>query len=134
MVGHLTVASIAGATELALLIGGAVSAEPAGRQTQCFYPNEWSGWKAAKDTKSIYLRVGVNRIYRLDLASACDELRYPDVHLITKVHGSGSYCSALDFDLSVVSEPHGIPVPCIVSKMTALTPSEAAALPKDLKP
>ena len=57
-----------------------------------------------------------------------------DVHLITKVHGGGSYCSALDFDLSVVSEPYGIPVACIVSKMTALTPDEAAALPKDLRP
>ena len=133
MVGHLKIAGIAGAAGLALLIAGAAPAEPAGRQARCFFPNEWSGWKATKDARSIYLRVGVSRIYRLDLSNACEELRYPEAHLITNVRGGGSYCSPLDFDLSV-SEPHGIPVACIVSKMTELTPSEAAALPKDLRP
>ena len=133
MAGHLTIAGIAGATGLALLVAGAAPAQPPARQARCFFPNEWSGWKAAKDARSIYLRVGVTRIYRLDLSNACEELRYPEAHLITNVRGGGSYCGPLDFDLSV-SEPHGIPVACIVSKMTELTPSEAAALPKELRP
>jgi hypothetical protein len=133
MVRHMMAAALAGAASLVLVTAGAVQAQPADRQTQCFFPNEWNGWKATPDAKAIYLRVGVSKIYRLDLADACEELQEPDAHLITKLRGSDSYCNALDFDLSV-SEPHGIPTPCIVSKMTQLTPDEAAALPKNLRP
>jgi len=126
-------AGLVGAATFALNVVGGAQAQPTDRQTQCFYPADWHGWKAPPDSKSIYIRVGVNRIYRLELADACIELQAPDAHLITQLRGSDMYCTALDFDLRV-SEEHGISVRCIVSGVTELTPAEAAALPKNLQP
>ena len=98
----------------------------------CFFSRDWQGWKASEDTKAIYIRVGINRIYRLDLASSCPDLRYPNAHLVTKLRGD-SICNALDIDLKV-SEGQGFATPCIVQKLSQLSPAEAAALPKALRP
>ena len=120
---------------IASMIGLAVAdAQPAARAPQeCFYSQDWNGWKASPDSKSIYIRVGVNRIFRLDLSQACTELQMPDVHLVTKLRGSSSICSALDIDLRI-SDGHGFETPCIVSNITRLSDAEAAALPKKQRP
>jgi hypothetical protein len=112
----------------------AANAQPASKPAQeCFYSNNWDGWKATPDGKSIFIRVGVSKIYRLDLSSACPALLSPNTHLITKMHGSSSICGALDFDLQV-SDGSGFSTPCIVSEMTPLSKDEASALPKELRP
>jgi hypothetical protein len=117
-----------------LSLAAVVHAQPRAAE-QCFYPTDWNGgWRAARDSRAIYVRVRMHDIYRLDLTAACPELQEPDAHLILKLRGPAIYCTALDFDLSVAETPPGIAVPCIVSRMTQLTPSEAAALPKDLRP
>lgn len=100
---------------------------------QCFFTTQWNGWKAPND-HTIYLNVSNNKIYRLDLAGSCPELMWGDAHLINRdEEGTGSICTALDWDLKV-SDGHGIKAPCIVSKMTLLTPEEAAAIPKKFRP
>lgn len=133
MVRYLMGTGMAAAAAFTLAAANVAQAQPASSAPQCFFPNEWNGWKATSDSKAIYIRVGVSKIYRLDFANACTDLQQPDAHLITKVRGSGAYCTALDFDISV-SEPHGIATPCIASKLTQLTPEEAAALPRNLRP
>jgi hypothetical protein len=117
----------------ASMVGSAAEAQPASHPAQCFYPQNWNGWKATPDSKSIYIRVGVNEIYRLDLSSACPELQQPDAHLINTVRGPSTICSAVDLDLRV-SEGQGFSTPCIVSNMTPLSAAEASALPKKLRP
>lgn len=98
----------------------------------CFFSRDWQGWKATDDGKAIYIRVGLHQIYRLDLASSCPDLHYPNAHLVTKLRGD-SICDALDIDLKV-SDGSGFAVPCIVSKLSELSQAEAAALPKALQP
>jgi len=49
------------------------------------------------------------------------------------VRGSGMICRPIDLDLRV-SVGRRMSTPCIASKLTQLTPEEAAALPKGLKP
>jgi hypothetical protein len=132
MVRHLTKAAMTGAAALSLLAAGAAQAQPK-HADQCFFPNQWEGWKATPDAKTIILRVRVNTLYRLDLTEACPELRVPGAHLVTQLRGSELYCSPLDFDLRV-AEPSGPAVPCIVRGMSQLSPAEAAALPRDLRP
>lgn len=100
--------------------------------TSCFWSRDWQGWKASADSTAIYLRVGRDRIYRMDLASACPELRYPDAHLVTTLH-TGSICDALDIDLKV-AQGQGFATACIVRKLSQLSPEEAKALPKALQP
>ena len=109
-----------------------LAAEGQGKQ-HCFFSNQFNNWKAA-DEKTLYIRVGVNRYYRLDLAGACRTALWPDAVLITRFRGSNAVCSAIDWDLKVAQRVDGIPEGCIVSKMTELSSSEAEALPRKVKP
>ena len=119
----------------ATLFGPAAVAQPSTKPApQCFYSSDWDGgWKATPDSKSIYIRVGINRIYRLDLSAPCPELQAPMSHLITEQRGGSSICSAIDLDLKV-SDGHGFSTACIVSNLTPLSPEQASALPKDQRP
>ncbi|HLI66195.1 MAG TPA: DUF6491 family protein [Caulobacteraceae bacterium] len=126
--GALAVA--AALTPAALTGGGQVAAAPG---QSCFFVRDWEGWKAAND-HTIYLNVSGNRIFRLDMAGDCPELSYPGARLISRdIAGNGSVCSPLDLDLKV-SLDHGIASACIVQHMAELTPDEAAALPRNLRP
>ena len=113
------------------------SAQPApnpNTHSACFFVNQFWNWKAPND-KTIYIRVNLNQYYRLDLASSCPELLWPDPHLIMNVRGPDTICTALDWQLRVSNGGRlGGGVPCIVKTMTELTPGEAAAIPAKFKP
>lgn len=109
------------------------NAQPAAGKTSCFTPPEFQNWKAPND-HTIYIRINLNRYYRLDLQGKCEALLWPDAHLITVFRGPDIVCSALDWDLKVSEGMNGIPEACIVKSMTELTPQEAAAIPKKFKP
>ena len=125
---------------LAMALGAPVAiAAPAAQspaaqpKEECFASSDWDGWKATPDSRTVYIRVGINKIFRIDLASECPELQDPVAHLVTTLRGSAWICRAIDLDLKV-SDGHGFVSPCFVSKLTRLTPEEAAALPKKLRP
>ena len=108
-------------------------AQPARPAGQCFATTEMGSWRAA-DASTLYIRVHMNKIYRLDLNGRCSLLTAPGARLITTFRGSNTICSPLDWDLRV-SEGIGSPSePCIVKAMTPLTPEEIAALPPKAKP
>ncbi len=122
---------------LALAAGLAASSapalsKPAAQPTQCFLSRDWSSWRPSADSKSIYLRVGVSQVYRLDLAYACPTLQQPNARLITKLRGGDWICHPLDVDLQVSDGV--VPEPCIVKGLSRLTREEAAALPKGARP
>lgn len=128
----------AAACIIALLIGtagaSAQSTQPAPQQRSCFLITELRGWKAP-DNKTIFIRVGLNQIYRLDLTASCPLLTMPESHLITKTRGPDIVCSAVDWELSVSEPPPAaMPEACIVKKMTPLTPDQAAAIPPRYRP
>ena len=111
----------------------AISQPAAPQTTHCFFASQFENWRAP-DNKTIYIRVGMHRYYRLDMAGSCPSLTQPGAFLVTKLWGGNTYCTALDWDLHVSTSWHDIPTACIVKKMTELTPDEAAALPKSAKP
>jgi hypothetical protein len=101
----------------------------------CAFVRDWESWKPAPDAKPILLRVSRKRYLRLELATACPTLTWPDARLINVWHGTSSMCDALDWDLKVsLGPPGGFPVPCIVKKVVAVSPEEIAALPKNQRP
>jgi len=120
------------AVSLAVSAAAAPSVAHAAAQ-RCFYSNDFRTWRAA-DARTIYIRVGTNSYYRLDLSTECRMLLLPNVHLVNRIRGSNLICTAIDWDLNVVQGIGGISQPCIVKSMTALTPPEAAAIPKKFKP
>ena len=116
---------IAGVLAATAMLAGAAPALARGQS--CFYPNQWTSWKAPND-HTIYLKVGA-RIFRLDTGS-CPGL-LTGATLITHSQ-STQLCSAIDWDLRVRSG--GITAGCLVSNMTQLTPDQAAALPMNARP
>ena len=125
---------------LAATIGAAAPAlhaqpAPHSNSGQCFLSRDWSSWKASPDSRTIYLRVGVRDIFRLDLDQACTNLKSLDARLITKIRGSDWICSPLDLDLRVSDGlAPGFSEACIVKGLSKLTPDQVAALPKQLRP
>jgi len=109
-----------------------VAAQPV--QKACFPISEFRGWKAS-DTRTILIRVGLDRVFRLDLANTCSLLTSPGSHLITHTRGPNLVCSPIDWDLAVSQPPPGnIPEHCIVKKMRLLLPTEVAAIPPKFRP
>lgn len=123
------VLAAAGALSLATLAAPAL----ADARAPCFFINQWQGWRAPDD-HTIYIRVNLKDIYRIDLSAGSQELTWPgSYHLITKVRGSSSICGPLDLQLEL-SDGHGFRQPLIARDLVKLTPDEAAALPKKDRP
>jgi hypothetical protein len=117
--------------------GAALAAEPPdnepGRPTKdCFFVNEWQGWKSP-GPDVIYLGVRMHDVYRVDLSGGSPLLQGASMHLVLKVRGTDLICSALDLDLSVADE-HGILERLIAKSITKLTPEEVAAIPPKYRP
>jgi hypothetical protein len=124
-------ASVALAASLGLA-SQAVSATPA-HTDNCFLANQWEGWKSPSPTV-IYLRIGVSRIYQLDLSAGSNQLQEPDMHLVSKIRGSDWICGPLDLQLQL-SDNHGaFQEPLFVKSITQLTPEQIAAIPKKFLP
>ncbi len=108
--------------------------------SRCFSMRDFENWKSP-DARTIYIRVGVNRYYRLDLSAPCQALKMIGSHLITKSRGSDQVCSGLDWDLSVSDATGfqrggggGFREACIVKTQTPLSAADVAAIPKKFKP
>jgi hypothetical protein len=112
-------------------------ADDMGKPGRCFSMTQFENWKAP-DARTIYIRVDINRYYRLDLSAPCQALLLPDSHLITKTRGSDQVCDGLDWDLSVADSTTvgggGFREACIVKTQTPLSPAEVAAIPRKFKP
>jgi hypothetical protein len=98
----------------------------------CFFLRDWNHrWKTTADARTMYISVS-HRVYRLDL-----EVAYPLLKSTWSVlhyrDSSSTICSPTDFRLTV-SDRLGAHEAVIVRRMTLLTPSEAASLPKRLRP
>lgn len=109
-----------------------VLADSVSRQA-CFLSSNWSGWKSP-DPTTLYLRVDVNRIFRVDLAHPSYTLNDPSVHLVSEIRGSSWICTPLDLQLKVADTRGIMREPLFVKRITELTPDEAKAIPPKYRP
>ena len=119
----LKIAAVA-ATVFAAAASGAHAAE------QCFYMNNIQNSRAADD-HTVYIRVGAQDIYRMDMQYPCTDLQNSKL-IVRSVSGSGQICKAIDVDLKAGDQ--GFRSACVVRSITKLTADEAAALPSKVKP
>lgn len=125
----LVLTAAAGLVLLSLGVQPAAQASPApGAARSCFYSNQVSAYQPA-GPRTIYVRAAGRRVFRIDLYNDCP-VRTGGSLLVQPV--SGSICGPLDLTLSVVDD--GYRQACHVAAVTALTPTEAAALPRDVRP
>ena len=102
------------------------------RPTPCFNRRDWTrAWRVTPDARTVYISAG-GSIYRLDLVQAYPLLRSPWA-ILHNTDSSDVICTAIDFRLSVSDRTGNWQAP-IVKQLTRLSPEEAAALPKRLRP
>ena len=83
--------------------------EPAKHQS-CFSLREWHGWTAEGD-QTLYFKVRMHDVYRIDLASKEAFLNAPGMHLVTISRGSDWICNPIDLDLKIypgMNEQHSL--------------------------
>ena len=116
----------------AAALGAALPAAAQTGRESCFRLSQISNTMPDGDRR-IYVRVNVNSFYRIDLANRCASLPYPGNHLVlTPAGGNDLVCHPIDLDLKV--SEGGVRESCLISSITRLTPEEAAAIPKKVKP
>ena len=123
LVASLAAASVANAAE--------TSKKPT---SQCFYSRDVNSW-SAPDDNTVYIKVGVNDVYKLDVLGPCSGLSFAGNAIGLQSRGGGPgnsfICSALDVEIVV---PDRVPNRCDVSTITRLTPADVAALPVKSRP
>jgi hypothetical protein len=118
---------------LVLLLLAGIAPAAADPHPRCFSMTEMNGWRSL-DGKIIYLRMGVDHYYRIDLARECSTLKSINPQLVLRNRDGSLICSALDLDVKATESPGGILEPCFPKTLTELSAAEAAALPKGAKP
>ena len=124
LLGVLAIGAVAGA-----LAAGPAAAKDNG--TDCFLQRNINGFSAASDS-TVYIRVGVKEIWRLDLMIPCTGLTFRNGFALQGSPTSGWVCRPID--ATVMIRQTGITQRCPVSAIHHLTADEAAALPKKLRP
>jgi hypothetical protein len=97
---------------------------------QCFLARNVNSFKEA-GREAVNIRVGVRDIYRLDLFSTCDELRWTET-IGLESRGSSWICSGLDAVL-IVPTATG-PRRCPVTAVHKLSDDEINALDRKVRP
>jgi hypothetical protein len=116
-----------------LCVGAAPALADTANRQACFLSSDWTNWKSP-DPNTIFLRISVNRIFRLDLAHPSYSLNDPSVHLVSVIRGSSWICNPIDLQLRVADTRGIMREPLFVKTMTELTPDEAKAIPAKYRP
>lgn len=99
----------------------------------CFRSHEISNHRKADD-HTLYLKVGLKDVYRVTSKNACLAGAMRDDGIVISAPPSGMVCKAIDLNLGVRTGGGGMATPCLLESIVKLTPQEAAALPKDVRP
>lgn len=124
-------AIVLGAAIAASVTGGAWADKAADKPKteSCFLSSQWQGWRAPDD-HTLYLRVNIRDIYKVELSAGSNLLTWPDVHLVNVLHGGDYICSPLDLQFKVVDNGGVAQSALIAKSITKLTPEQVAAIPK----
>lgn len=127
-------AALLGAAALAagfLAAGIAMAEPPPTRGPGCFLRRDVYNFSAPND-RTLYIRVGVSQVWRLDLMTDCTGLSFRQAFGLEARPASPWICSPLDATV-IVRQP-GFHMRCPVTAMHHLSPAEVAALPKRDRP
>lgn len=116
----------------AALCAGAAPVSAAGAKgDQCFLSSDVTNWRAVGD-RQVNLEVRNREVYRLDLGTACPQLRFAGQTIALEARGGGHFvCQS---SLADVLVPGQGPLRCPVTAITHLTREQAQALPKNQRP
>jgi hypothetical protein len=128
--------AITGALVLAGLAGTAAMAKPAGLDpkglpaNQCFRASDIQNSVQVSETRLNILTLD-HRYIRVDMNGRCFYPPFIDAYVL-RSHGADIICTPIDMDIS--AGPAGFKTPCIVDRISQMSPAEVAAMPKKEKP
>jgi hypothetical protein len=116
----------------AMLAGALTLAPPAvahpHEQNSCFWTRDLRNHTVGDD-HTLYFNVGGRSVLRVETSGAClAGVSSSDPIVLRDRASTGQVCSPLDLDISARGAR------CIITGMTRLTPEEAAALPRRVRP
>jgi len=121
----LVLASLAG---LSAAMAFSAAAQPPPQSGQCFWIRDLRNHTVGDD-HTLYFDVGGRAVYRATTSGAClAGATSTDPIVLRNRPATGQICNRLDLDVSVRGAR------CIISELTRLTPEEAAALPRRVRP
>jgi hypothetical protein len=109
--------------------------EPAAAQAStggrsCFNVSQINGWRAG-DRGVVYVRVGVNRVFRMQLLGPCPDVNWTE-RIAIEAGPTSWICSGLN--ATIIAPSRIGPRRCPVTDLRELTPAEIAALPPRHRP
>jgi hypothetical protein len=111
----------------AILIALPAAAQPKA-ENSCFWTRDLRNHTVGGE-HVLYFDVGGRSVYKVETSDNClAGASSSDPIVMVNRGGSGQICNKMDLDISIRGAR------CIVSNMTKLSPAEAAALPKKMKP
>ena len=105
--------------------------DDAGAERSCFIRHDVQGFSAPND-HTVYLRVGISKVFRLDLMNDCQDLSFRQSFGLEDRPSSPWVCSPLE--ATVVYRETGITQRCPVKAIHKLSPDEIKALSKRDRP
>lgn len=117
-----------GIAAMAAVSSPALAQKPA---NQCFLSSDVNNFNAPDD-HTVYIRVGVSDVWRLDLMVDCLNLSFRQSLALESTPGNPWVCSPLD--ATVITRETGMHMRCPVKALHKLTKDEIAALPKRDRP
>jgi hypothetical protein len=99
---------------------------------QCFFASNVNSYRAADDERAVYLRVGVNEIWKMEFAGSCPGVDWSRGRIGLAQRGGSSICGG--FDADVLVDDAGFQRRCIVRNVRLLSEAEVAALPEKERP
>jgi len=118
---------LAGVAGLAAATALAADAQPPAKAS-CVWTRDLRNHTVG-DAHTLYFDVGGRSVYRVTTSDNClAGVTSSDPIVLRDRASTGQLCTKLDWDISVRGAR------CIVSDVTRLTPAEAAALPRHVKP
>lgn len=110
--------------------GELAASETASEGRECFFTRNVNGF-SAPDDETLYLRVGVNDVYQMQMFSPCPDMDWAQGLAVVSRSGS-TVCRGTDATI-VAPGPFG-QQRCMVRSVKKLTELEAAALPPGSRP
>lgn len=109
----------------------AAAPPPPDHHDQCFARRDINGFAAPND-RTVYIRVGVKDVWRLDLMTDCTGLSFHEGFGLKSQPDDAFVCDPLSE--TVIIRDAGITQRCPVQAITKLTSDQVAALPKHDRP
>ena len=110
----------------------AQAAQPPAQSQSCFWGRDVDNF-TSPDNRTVYLRVGMRRVYEVRLFSPCIDIGWVE-HIVLRSRGSNWICEGTGHSAEIITLAEAGRQRCQVDSVRKMTAEEVSALPKRFQP